>query len=195
MKLRNILLVLFALLAFAPVKAQIGIFKKDKQEAPEDTLYHLFLDSVIIEARNLRNYNYSRYEYVVRKVYPLADTAVALFHEVHEVTADMKKREDKKYRKQLEKDLKENFEDRLKNMSRTEGLVLIKLIERKTGMSMYDLLRDVKNTRTAWWWQNLGKLYGYDLREGYSPDQNPMLETIISEYEQKHNIPPPTPFK
>ena len=174
MKLRNIPLVLFALLAFAPVKAQIGIFKKDKQGSTGRYPVSPFLDSVIIEARNLRNYNYSRYEYVVRKVYPLADTAVALFHEVHEVTADMKKREDKKYRKQLEKDLKENFEDRLKNMSRTEGLVLIKLIERKTGMSMYDLLRDVKTHAPPGGGKTLGKLYGYDLRErvfaGSEPD-------------------------
>jgi hypothetical protein len=170
---------------------QIGIFKKEDKQ--EDTLYHMFLDTVTIEARNLRNYNYNRYQYVVRKVYPLADSAVALFNQVNAKTSDMGRRESKKYRKQLEKDLKENFEDRLKKMSRTEGLVLIKIIERNTGLSLYELLKDVKNSSTAWWWQNLGRLYGYNLKEGYSADNNPMLENIIQEYEKERGIKPYKP--
>ena len=164
---------------------QIGIFKREKEE---DTNYHLFLDTVTIEARNLKNYNYNRYEYVVRKVYPLADTAVVLFQEVTNSTADMRRRERKKYRKRLERDLKEKFEDRLKNMSRTEGLVLIKIIERNTSMSLYQLLRNVKNGTTAWWWHNLGRLYGYDLKQGYEAAGNPMLESIISAYEIEMGI-------
>lgn len=169
--------------------AQIGIFKKEKQQ--EDTLYHLFLDTVTIEARNLRNYNYNRYEYIVSKVYPLADTAVYLFHEVNKVSADMKRRESKRYRKKLEKELKENFEDRLKRLSRTEGLVLIKIIERNSELSLYDLLKDVKSGSTAWWWNNLGKMYGYDLKQGYRPEDNPMLEILITDYEMKHGIAGP----
>ena len=179
--------------AGSPAQAQIGIFKKEK--SAEDTIYHLFLDTVTIEARNLKNYNFNRYEYVVRKVYPLADTAAALFYEVNSETATMKRRESKKYRKKMEKELKENFEDRLKNMSRTEGLVLIKIIERNTGMSLYDLLKDVKSGSTAWWWNNLGKMYGYDLKRGYSPSDNPMLEIIIQEYETKKGIQPRKPLQ
>ncbi|KRP13180.1 MAG: hypothetical protein ABR95_03475 [Sphingobacteriales bacterium BACL12 MAG-120813-bin55] len=179
--------------AGSPAQAQIGIFKKEK--SAEDTIYHLFLDTVTIEARNLKNYNFNRYEYVVRKVYPLADTATALFYEVNSETATMKRRESKKYRKKMEKELKENFEDRLKNMSRTEGLVLIKIIERNTGMSLYDLLKDVKSGSTAWWWNNLGKMYGYDLKRGYSPSDNPMLEIIIQEYETKKGIQPRKPLQ
>lgn len=170
---------------------QIGIFKKEDKQ--EDTLYHMFLDTVTIEARNLKNYNYNRYQYIVRKVYPLADSAVVLFNQVNATTSDMGRRESKKYRKQLERDLKENFEDRLKKMSRTEGLVLIKIIERNTGLSLYSLLKDVKNSSTAWWWQNLGRLYGYDLKEGYSADNNPMLENIIQDYEKDRGIKPYRP--
>lgn len=195
MRSNTILFIALALgiTASSPAQAQIGIFKKEK--SAEDTIYHLFLDTVTIEARNLKNYNFNRYEYVVRKVYPLADTATALFYEVNSETATMKRRESKKYRKKMEKELKENFEDRLKNMSRTEGLVLIKIIERNTGMSLYDLLKDVKSGSTAWWWNNLGKMYGYDLKRGYTPSDNPMLEIIIQEYETKKGIQPRKPLQ
>ena len=195
MRSNTILFIALALgiTASSPAQAQIGIFKKEK--SAEDTIYHLFLDTVTIEARNLKNYNFNRYEYVVRKVYPLADTATALFYEVNSETATMKRRESKKYRKKMEKELKENFEDRLKNMSRTEVLVLIKIIERNTGMSLYDLLKDVKSGSTAWWWNNLGKMYGYDLKRGYTPSDNPMLEIIIQEYETKKGIQPRKPLQ
>ena len=195
MRSNTILFIALALgiTASSPAQAQIGIFKKEK--SAEDTIYHLFLDTVTIEARNLKNYNFNRYEYVVRKVYPLADTATALFYEVNSETATMKRRESKKYRKKMEKELKENFEDRLKNMSRTEGLVLIKIIERNTGMSLYDLLKDVKSGSTAWWWNNLGKMYGYDLKRGYTPSDNHMLEIIIQEYETKKGIQPRKPLQ
>lgn len=164
------------------VKAQ-GIFKKDKQE---DTLYTYMLDTVTITDRSMKNYNYTRYRYIVGRVYPIADTAVYLLNELEKTTEAMKHHDEKKYKKELEDQLREKFEDRLKNMSRTEGAVLIELIERKTGRTMYDILKEVKSGSTAFWWQNLGKFYGYDLKDGYRAEANPLLETIIAEYEATH---------
>ncbi len=54
-----------------------GIFKKDKAE--NDTTYHITLDTVNIIERSLINYNYNRYERIVGKIYPIADTALC-FH-------------------------------------------------------------------------------------------------------------------
>ncbi|MBC8048499.1 MAG: DUF4294 domain-containing protein [Fimbriimonadaceae bacterium] len=162
-----------------------GIFKKDKHE---DTIYSFMLDTVTITERSLKNYNYSRYKYIVNKVYPIADTAVYLLNELEKAEQEMKKKDVKKYKKQLEDDLREKFEDRLRNMSRTEGTVLLELIERKTGRSMYDILKEAKSGSTAFWWQNLGKFYGYDLKDGYVPENNPLLEIIIQDYEKTHTI-------
>lgn len=153
-----------------------------------DTQLHVYLDTVNIEARSLRNFNFNRYEFIVAKMYPIADTAIMLMNEVEATTANMRKKESKKYRKSLEKELKEKFEDRLKNLSRTEGTVLIEIIERNTGRTMYDILREMKNKGTATWWQSLGKFYGYNLKNGYDPEDNPMLEIIIHEYEIKKGI-------
>ncbi len=163
------------------------IFKRDKSPDWGDTAIHINLDTVDISARSLKNYNYSRYKYLIDKVYPLADTAVYLLTEIESTTGSMnKKREQKKYKKELEKELKEKFEDRLKNMSRSEGFVLIELIERNTGRSMYSILKEVKSGNTAFWWNNLGKIYDYDLKDAYIPENNPMLEGLILDYEAKH---------
>ncbi len=163
-----------------------GIFKKDKPE--NDTTYHITLDIVNIIERSLINYNYNRYERIVGKIYPIADTALQLLTQVEQAEGTMKKKEAKKYKKSLEKELKDKFEDRLKNMSRTEGTVLIEIIERNSGRTMYSILKDVQNGTTAFFWQNLSRVYGYDLKDGYEPESNPMLEAIISNYEDKHSI-------
>lgn len=159
---------------------------KSRQSDMQDTLTGYTLDTVQITSHPLINYNYSRYVFIVRKVYPLADTAVKLLHLVEDTTADMRNRQAKDYKKSLEKALRESFEDKLKNLTRSEGEVMIALIERNTGRSMYDILGEVKSNGTAFWWQGLGKLYGYDLKSSYDPDANPTLEMIIADYEAEH---------
>lgn len=180
-------IVAFCILSFATsglLQAQ-GIFKKEKNE---DTIYAFMLDSVVITENSLKNYNYNRYKYLVSKVYPIADTAVYLLTELEKTEAEMKKKDMKKYKNQLEDDLREKFEDRLKNMSRTEGSVLIELIERNTGRTMYDILKEVKSGSTAFWWQNMGKFYGYNLKDKYNAQENPMLEAVFLEYEATHTL-------
>ncbi|MFN0276929.1 MAG: DUF4294 domain-containing protein [Chitinophagales bacterium] len=162
-----------------------GIFKKEKSE---DTIYAFMLDTVVITENSLKNYNYNRYKYIVGKVYPIADTAVFLLNELEKTEQEMKKRDVKKYKKELEDDLRSEFENRLKKMSRTEGTVLLELIERNTGRTMYSILKDVKSGSTAFWWQNLGKFYGYNLKDGYTAEKNPMLEAVFLEYESTHHV-------
>ncbi|MBC8173737.1 MAG: DUF4294 domain-containing protein [Chitinophagales bacterium] len=180
-------IVTILILVFFMADTASAQFWKRKKDKEEDTTYSFMLDTVTITARNMNNFNYNRYQYIVKKVYPLADTAIQLLTQIEQVTNSMDKNRDKKnYKKDLEDELKEKFEDRLKNMSRTEGYVLIEIIERNTGEALYDILKDVKSGTTAFWWHNLSRMYGYDLKEGYSASNNPMLETLIAEYEMKH---------
>ncbi len=183
--MKNILLLAGVTFYAYSVDAQIF---GNKKEDVSDTIYYIELDTVEVKAHSMYNYNYMRYEYIVAKVYPLADTAVKLLNELEATREGLSKKKDKKrYEKELEERLRDDFEDRLKNLSRSQGEVLIDLIERNTGRTMYDILKDAKNNSTAFWWQNLGKFYGYDLKEGYDPDNNPSLEKIIQNYEAKHS--------
>ncbi len=162
--------------------AQVGsIFKGDET----DTIFFVELDTFSITARPLNNYNFLRYEGIVKKVYPYADTAIIYLNELN--TRDFgKKQVEKDYKKELEDKLRDNFENTLKSLSKSQGEVLIDIIERNTNRTMYDILKDVKSGATAFWWQNLSKIYGYDLKDGYDPENDPTLETIIAEYEKKY---------
>lgn len=181
--MRKLLIVSILLISVQIGFSQIGnVFKGDEIT---DTIFFVELDTFSITARPLHNYNYSRYESIVNKVYPFADTAIVLLRELNALQFD-KKRDEKKYKKELEDKLRESFEDKLKNLSRSQGEVLIDIIERNTGRTMYNILKDVKNGSTAFWWNNASKIYGYDLKEGYNPLNNPTLENIIADYEAKH---------
>lgn len=181
--MKRILLLIIVFVVTAPAYCQIGnIFKGDDAN---DTIFLIELDSFSITARPLKNYNYSRYESIVKRVYPYADTAIMQFNKLKamEFTSH---HDEKKYKKELEDQLRDNFESTLKNFTRSQGAVMIDIIERNTGKSMYDILKDVKSGSTAFWWQNLGKVYGYDLKSGYDPEDDPTLEKIIADYELKY---------
>ncbi|HRF78231.1 MAG TPA: DUF4294 domain-containing protein, partial [Chitinophagales bacterium] len=90
------------------------------------------------------------------------------------------------YKKELEEKLRSTFEDKLKTFTRSQGEVLIDIIERNTNESMYNILKEHKSGSSAFWWNSLSKAYGYDLKDKYRPDNNPTLEKIIQDYETKH---------
>ena len=181
--MKKFLAIIFIFISVKSLNAQI--FKGEDDQT--DTIFFVELDTFSVTARPLNNYNYSRYEMIVAKVYPYADTAVQLLHELNLATAGMTKhRDEKKYKKELEDQLREKFENKLKNFSRSQGEVLIDIIERNSGQSMYEILKDVKSGGSAFWWNNLSKAYGYDLKDGYHPENNPTLENIITAYEVKH---------
>jgi len=179
--MRSLILMLFLAIAHHLSFGQIGDPFKGEES---DTIFFVELDSFMVTARPIKNYNYSRYEAIVKKVYPFADTAVQTIQALENLQFS-NRREEKKYKKELEDKLRNTFENQLRNLSRTQGEVLIDIVERNTGRTMYSILRDLKSSSSAFWWNNLGKMYGYDLKEGYSPASNPTLEEIIVAYEAK----------
>jgi Domain of unknown function (DUF4294) len=177
--MKTILSIVFFLALLPISRAQIGSpFKGDDM----DTVYFMQLDSFYVTARPLQNYNYSRYESIVKKVYPYADSAIMYIQQL-DALAFEKRKDEKQYKKELEDKLRKTFEDKLKNLSRSQGEVLIDIIERNTNRSMYDILKEYKSGSSAFWWNSLSKAYGYDLKDKYNPNNNPTLEKIIAEYE------------
>lgn len=123
----------------------------------------------------------SRWRYRTFKVYPYATRALELLKELDEVTEEMDRKKDRrKYKKQLENELKNTFKEELKGLSKTQGNLLIDMIERQSGTTFYTILKDLKSGTTALFWQTFGKSYGYDLKAGYDPEANPVLEDILS---------------
>ncbi|MBK8556360.1 MAG: DUF4294 domain-containing protein [Lewinellaceae bacterium] len=129
---------------------------------------------------------YFLYTRAAKKVYPFAVQAIAMYDDISQETADMKKRERKRYLRKEHRDMKADFEDQLKSLSKTEGKVLIKMIERELNEPFYDVIKDTRGNLTAAYWHNLGKIWGYDLRQGYSKGNDLLLDDVLIDYDFGH---------
>lgn len=125
----------------------------------------------------------------VLKVYPYSTRAGEILIEVDEYLAKTdKKRHERKWLKKREKELKEVFEDELRNLTTTQGKILIKLLNRQTGNSLYRLIKELKSGVTAFFYQKVGKRWGYDLKEMYDPENNSFdadIEYIVRQIEDQ----------
>lgn len=128
-------------------------------------------------------YQYNKYRYAARKVYPYALQAIALYEEIDRNTGDMNRRRRKRYIKHEHRELKEDFTEQMKQLSKTQGKVLIKMIEKELNRPFYELIRDTRGSFTAVYWHNLGKLYGYDLKAGYQVGVDPLLDEVFLDYD------------
>ncbi len=80
-----------------------------------------------------------------------------------------KKSEKRKHLKQTEKYLKEQFGDRLKKLSRKDGQILVKLINRQTDQTAFELVKDLKSGWSAFWNNQTAKLFDINLKTKYAP--------------------------
>ncbi|MCL9771164.1 DUF4294 domain-containing protein [Flavobacterium sp. HXWNR69] len=104
------------------------------------------------------------------KVYPYAKLAADKLTQLNSTMTKLKtNREKKKYFKIVEKYLEEEFEPRLKKLSRKDGQILVKLIYRQTGSSTYDLIKEYKSGWKAFWANSTAYLFDINLKTEYQP--------------------------
>jgi hypothetical protein len=151
--------------------------------ADGDTMYYADFDSLTVSSIRFESRAYERHYLRMKlnadRVYPYAEKAIALFRKIQEDTEDMRNRDRRRYIRDLQREVKTDFEDPLKSLTKTQGKILIKMIERELEVPCYDILKEVRGGLTAFYWQNLGTFYGYDLRQGYNPKDDPMLEFVL----------------
>lgn len=126
---------------------------------------------------------FRRYIWAAKRVYPYALQAVALYEDMEEETDGMNRRQRKRHIKHEHKELKEDMTERMKNLSKTEGKVLVKMIERELNMPFYEVIRTTRGTTTAAYWNTMGKIWGYDLKQGYRHGDDPLLDEVFIDYD------------
>lgn len=128
---------------------------------------------------------YYRLRYNVIKVYPYARLASVKLNEMEYNMQDMKSnREKRKYRKMVEEQVRKDFEDQIKKLSINQGNVLIKLIDRETGHTSYELISQLKGSLNAFFSQGIARLFGHDLKEKYDPEgDDKTIEMIVNQIE------------
>ena len=134
---------------------------------------------------------YNKYRRYAIKVYPYAIEAIKVFREMERNTEDMRRRDRKKYIKKLQDDLEREFEEPLKNLSKTQGKILVKMIEREQKRPMYDLVSDLRGTFTAIYWSTFSYFYGYHLRRGYVVGDDRILDLVLKDFNISYDIDNP----
>jgi nucleoside diphosphate kinase len=125
---------------------------------------------------------YSKLIRNVKKTYPYAKQAGQLLESYNLAMKDMTPSQKKQMMKQAEKEIKDKFEADLKKLTRSQGEVLIKLIDRETGNDSYTLVKELRGSFSAFLYQSLGKIFGYNLKTKFNPKENKedeMIEKII----------------
>jgi hypothetical protein len=70
----------------------------------------------------------------------------------------------------------------------SQGKVLVALIDRQTGNTTYSLINDFKSKTSAFFWNGIGKIFGYDLKKEYNPEDEFAIELIVRSIENGTNI-------
>ena len=120
----------------------------------------------------------------VKKVYPLAlDAAVRLEELDKELEKLDLKRDRKAYTRAVEDALKEEITPMLWKMTRYEGKILIKLIDRETDHTVFSIVKDIRSGFTAGFYQAIAVLFGANLKIEYDPEgEDAILEQIVRYY-------------
>lgn len=139
----------------------------------EDTLPAIKIEPIEINAHPIEGLDY-KMKYHTRKAYPYALRVSRIVNEIEGTLETLdRRRERRKYLNSTEKLLKNEFKDDLKNLSRTQGRILIKLVHRETGSSVHELISAYRSNFKAGWWEFLAKRFKMstkDTHDAYGED-------------------------
>lgn len=146
-----------------------------------DTIPNVSIEEVVIFPRlvfknKYRERRYSKLVRDVKRAYPYAIYAKKKLNEMESEFQSLKtEKERNKYVKTIEKQLMDEFGNELKHLTITQGRILLKLIDRETGDTSYELLKELRGTVSAVFWQTIARIFGSDLKSQYNPKGDDVL--------------------
>ncbi|MCF8231232.1 MAG: DUF4294 domain-containing protein [Bacteroidales bacterium] len=148
----------------------------------KDTMLIKELDPVVIFAwKEPPSRRKRKLIYNIKKVYPYARLAsLKLWEYENKLKKADSDRERRKLMKQAEEELEKEFGHELKKLNFTQGRLLLKLIDRETGETSYELVQELRGKFTAFFWQSLARIFGYNLKAPYDPEgKDKEIEEIV----------------
>ena len=193
----KILHILFFLLSYAFLSNAQAQTENNQQYAVlqyfienGDTIYLMHINELTVVAKakqkSKREWkNYYKMVYNLPRVYPYAQIAKNKLAEMDtEFQKITNKRQRKEYIKQVEKELNEQYKSALKKMSLSQGKMLIKLINRETETTVYQIVKEMKGGLSAFFWQSIASFFGASLKSKFDESgDDAILNNLISIYE------------
>jgi hypothetical protein len=179
---------------------RMGYVLVDSDEVISDTIQ---LEEIIVSKEKLDPDAKKRFLILQSRVYitypyaKLASERLTLLNKG--MTRLSSNREKKKYFKIVESYLSNEFEAKLKKLSRSQGRILVKLIHRQTGTTTYELVKTLKSGWKAFWSSTAASMFDINLKSEFVPyesNEDFLIETILArafESGRLQNQPPASP--
>jgi hypothetical protein len=149
---------------------------------------HIDLEEVLVLGRLKFDSELERRKYLILrrktlKVYPYAKLASDRLVELNSRLDQIKtKRDRKRYTKMVQNYIENEFSAELKKLTRTEGQILVKLVHRQTGVTTFELVKDLKSGWRAFWYNTTASMFDISLKEEFNPAKNQedyLIEDIL----------------
>ena len=153
------------------------------------------LVNVVGESKKSRN-RYIRLERNVRKVYPYANKISELLVEyssiidsLEEYSGIIRYQKKREIFSKIEEELISKYGHSIKKLTKSQGRILIRLVDRETNRTSYKIIKDFRNIFSAGFWQITARVFGHNLRSIYNPNkgEDRMIEYIINRIEKENN--------
>jgi hypothetical protein len=205
---KKFILIAFVLLAAADAATGQRVARKDRTEAttprraayrPSDVSHYvvernaqgdtvavgIYLNRVYCFSRPIDMSRHRKLVRDFRAVYPLAEVArrtMAGFEE--ELLALPTKKAQREFSKKTEKELVAQYTPTLKRMTVSQGRILVRLIDRQTDQTSYEIVREFRGGFVAGFWQGVARIFGHNLKDEYDPvERDRLIEQCILLYE------------
>ena len=180
---------MFSLIGYKP----IHLVKKDISKVVEMTKTSIPLDLVNVYGGKQRfKKKYRKLERDVRKVYPYS-IVFSNYLEKYENIMDTLNNfsgikryyEKRKIFSAIEDDLLDKYDYSIRKLTKRQGRILIRLIDREANRTSYEIIKDFRNIFTAGFWQITARIFGHNLKTNYNPlkGEDRMIEYIIGRIE------------
>ena len=164
---------------------------------------YIDLEEVVLLNKLSFNNKVDRRRYIIlrrktRKVYPYAKLASErLLTMTKRLQTIKKKRQASKYTKRIQKYIEQEFSEKLKKLTKTEGQILVKLIHRQTGTTAYDLVKELRTSWRAFWYNTTASFFDISLKQKYTPfsvEEDYLIEDILERSFQEEILERQAPF-
>ncbi len=191
MKQSNFIILFFFILLSGIAHGQEDPINKPKSAAAKivngDTIPSFNLPTIQVSSNRIKlsereKRNFDKLQRNVKIVYPYAKLAGLKLREYNEILSKAPNDgERRKIMKKAEAELKAQFGDELKNLTFSQGHILIKLLYRETGSTSYALVQELRGKLVAFFYQTFARLFGYNLKDTYDPEgEDKPIEIIVN---------------
>ncbi len=158
---------------------------RDGETLPEIEIKDVNIVARVKSGSSMSAWKHDKLVLNIKKVYPYAVIART---RLDRVNSDLEKIKDEKerkaYIKNVEKQVFHDYENDIRDLTISQGRILIKLIDRETQNTSYELIKEYRGKIKAAFWQGIARIFGTNLKEEYDPaGEDAMIELIVEQIE------------